>query len=171
KKKKKIVSLLENINETDKKNCKSEKTKKNKRTNKKNSSNNNKISKSKRKKHIQKYSDSEYTENISSTSLFNKSKLSTYSSKNMTCSEKNENSEILCSDNYAEQLSSEMFLSDLTNMNTKIWGIRKKKKKKNNNDNSLVICKNTKENSYLLKKKKKIKSRPFGYNEKEFDKN
>ncbi|CXI32135.1 conserved Plasmodium protein, unknown function [Plasmodium berghei] len=168
KKKKKIVSLLENINETDKKNCKSEKTKKNKRTNKKNSSNNNKISKSKRKKHIQKYSDSEYTENISSTSLFNKSKLSTYSSKNMTCSEKNENSEILCSDNYAEQLSSEMFLSDLTNMNTKIWGIRKKK---NNNDNSLVICKNTKENSYLLKKKKKIKSRPFGYNEKEFDKN
>ncbi|CAD2090121.1 conserved Plasmodium protein, unknown function [Plasmodium vinckei brucechwatti] len=176
-KKKKLLGLLENMNESGKKNCKSGKTKK-KNVNKNSSGNDKKkkIQKSKRKRRAQKKTDSEYTEITSSTSLFNKSKLSAYSSKNMTCSEKNEHSEILDSDIFAEHLSSEMCLSDLTNMNTKIWGIRKKEKKKkksndHNNDNSLVICKNKKENSYLLKKKKKIKSRHFGYNEKEFDKN
>ncbi|VTZ68366.1 conserved Plasmodium protein, unknown function [Plasmodium chabaudi chabaudi] len=169
-KKKKILGLLENMNESGKN------KKKNVSKNSSHNSKKKKIEKSKRKRHAPQKSDSEYTKNTSSTSLFSKSKLSAYSSKNMTCSEKNGHSEILDSDSYAEQLSSEMCLSDLTNMNTKFWGIRKKEKtkKKSNdhhNDSSLAICKNKKENSYLLKKKKKIKSRHFGYNEKELDKN
>ncbi|VEV55968.1 conserved Plasmodium protein, unknown function [Plasmodium vinckei vinckei] len=170
KKKKKILAILENMNESGKT------MKKNVNKNSSGNSKKKKIQKSKHKKRSQKKTDSEYTENTSSISLFNKSKLSDYSSKNMTCSEKNENSEMADSDSCAEQLSSEMCLSDLTNMNTKFCGIRKKdktKKKSNDhhNDSSLVICKNKKENSYLLKKKKKIKSRDFGYNEKEYDKN